>query len=342
MSRFQIASIASLLAVSVASAQLPPGLLHSGRPAQPGSVPPAQAIQPVVPANPAPAPVQPLPPVVPETPIPAPQVPEEPSAPAARTDFQSSVPNTLVPEEQAQGWKLLFDGQRLLGLRGVQRSSPLSSGWVVASGELNLPKSIKNMDRVTGGDLITTEQYWDFEFRFEWKASVSADSGVRYMIAESGSQTPPGLEYQIIDDVHSPLGLKGGLLRRSGALDNVLPVGRNARLRSADPLNKIGDPWNEGRIVVQGTHVEHWLNGDKVLEFELGPQLRRLAEANKAKVPFTFGNKVRTRICILDQGTEVAFRNLKIRPLIPQAVIAPPQSQKPVPNPLLLPPGAGR
>src|SRR5207302_1716222 len=135
--------------------------------------------------------------------------------------------------------------------------------------------------------------------------------------------TPFGLEYQIIDDVHNPMGLKGGLLRRSGALDNVLPVGKNARLRSADPLNKTGDPWNEGRIVVLGTHVEHWLNGEKVLEFELGPHLRRLAEANKMRVPFTFGMKNRTRLCIVDQGSEVAFRNLKIRPLISQAVVVP-------------------
>jgi len=302
-----------MLASPVCRAQLPPGVLLPGRPA-------------------APAPTQPANPVAP-----APE-PE----PVAADASAEAAPNTLSAEEQAQGWRLLFDGRRVYGMRGVQRSDPLAAGWKIAKGELNLPKEVKDMDRMTGGDLITTDQYWDFEFRFEWKATVSADSGIRYMLSEAASQTPAGLEYQIIDDVHNSTGLKGGPLRRSGALDNLIPAGANARLRSADPLNNVGDPWNEGRIVVQGNHVEHWLNGDKVVEFDLGPQLRRQAEAKKMRVPVAFGLKNRTRICILDQGTEVAFRNLKIRPVVPQAVVTPPVNPGgTVPNPLLLPPGSG-
>lgn len=327
-SRFLL--ILSLTAGSSAIAQIPPRYLFPGATPQP-------AVRPV------PVPVVPVVPAVPETPVPPPAV-ETPAAPVTAPEILNAVPNTLVPEEVAQGWRLLFDGQRLGGLKGVQRSSPLTSGWIVKAGELNLPKDIKNTDRVTGGDLITTDVYLDFDFRFEWKTTASADSGIRYMINESFGQTPAGLEYQIIDDVHNSAGLKGGRLRRSGALDRVLPVGANAKLRTADPLNRIGDPWNEGRIVVLGTHVEHWMNGEKVLEFELGPHLRRLAEANKMKVPSAFGSKVRTRICILDQGTEVAFRNLKIRPLVPQAVVAPVPGTVPpqgVPNPLLLPPAGG-
>jgi hypothetical protein len=182
------------------------------------------------------------------------------------------------------------------------------------------------MDNLTGGDLSTIEQFYDFDFRFEWKATVSANSGVRYLVNSGLGQAPSGLEYQIIDDTHNTIGLKGGPIRRSGALDNVLPAGPNARLRVADPLNKQGDPWNEGRIVVQGTHVEHWLNGEKVLEFTLGPQLRAAADKNyKRDEPFatrphaTFGSKAKTPIVLVDQGTEVAFRNLKVRSLTPQA-----------------------
>ena len=94
-------------------------------------------------------------------------------------------------------------------------------------------------------------------------------------------------------------------------------------LRTADPLNKVRDPWNEGRIVVQGAHVEHWLNGEKVLEFELSAKLRQFAVANKMQVPASFGMKGKTRLSIMDQGTEVAFRNLKVLPLAPQAIVIP-------------------
>ena len=268
---------------------------------------------------------------------------------AALPTGESAVPpSKLSAAELAQGWRLLFDGNRGNGLRSVQKADPIAAGWKISGGQLSLPKEVKDMDKMTGGDLVTMDQYWDFEFRFEWKTTVSADSGIRYMLIESLGQTPVGLEYQIIDDVHNSTSLKGGPLRRSGALDNVLPVGSNAKLRTADPLNDVGDPWNEGRILVQGTRVEHWLNGDKVLEFDLGPNLRRLAEANKMRVPAGFGMKNRTRICIVDQGTEIALRNLKIRSLTPQAVLNPSSGTRPaqpggtVPNPLLLPSGSGR
>ena len=301
----RIIPAALLLSAATAWGQLPPGLLKPGAPGAPGT-----PVATITPASPA-------------------EVPP------------STTPNTLSPQETALGWQLLFDGQRLTGLRGQQKTAPLTAGWRIQAGELQLPKEVRDMEKMTGGDLITLEAYWDFDFRFEWKATASADTGIRYMLLDAGNQTLAGLEYQIIDDVHNSTSLKGGLLRRSGALDNLLPVGPNAKLRSADPLNKTGDPWNEGRILVQGNHVEHWMNGEKVLAFDLGPQLKRLAESRKLKVPAFFGMKNKTRLSLLDQGLEVAFRNLKIRPLIPQAVGLPAQPGRTVPNPLLLP-GSGK
>ena len=294
-----------LLAAPVCLAQLPPSILQPGRPA-------------------APVPVVP---VVPR---------------AAATEATSSgQPNTLTAEEMAQGWKLLFDGKRLIGMKGLQRTDPLSSGWKIQDGELNLPKDVKDMERMTGGDLVSMDFFWDFDFRFEFKMTAAANSGVRYMLAEVFGQVPVGLEYQIIDDMHNSISLKGGKLRRTGSLDDIYPVGENAKLRVADPLNKSGDPWNEGRVVVQGSHVEHWLNGDKVLEFELSPQIRKIAEANKLHVPATFGMKSRTRLSIVDQGYEVSFRNLKVLTLAPQAVVIPGGGAvRPggtAPNPLLIP-----
>jgi hypothetical protein len=295
-------------------------------PARPAPAVPAQPAQPAKPVDP----LQPIKPAISSPTAPTPAAPPV-------LDLSNTIPNTLTPEEQAQGWKLLFDGTRLTGLKGVQRGDPIAAGWKIQNGELNLPKEIRDMDRMTGGDLVTMETFWDFEFRFEWKATVSSNGGIRYMLTQSIGQTPVGLEYQIIDDVHAPIGLKGGLLRRTGALDNVLPVGANARLRTADPLARKGDPWNEGRIVVQGSHVEHWLNGDKVLEFDLGPQLRTLAEKNAERGQRfgpMFGTKSKTAICLLDEGTEIAYRNLKIRPLVPQAVVAPPNGQRPGTQPV--------
>ncbi len=238
-------------------------------------------------------------------------------------DISLNTPNTLSPEEKAQGWRLLFDGTKLIGMRGVQRSDPISSGWKIKDGELNLPKEIRQMDRVTGGDLMTSEQYFDFEFRFEWKTAASSESGVRYLVAEQIGRSPEGLEYQIIDDIHNSRGLKGGPIVRSGSLEGVLPPGANGKLRNADPLQGIREAWNEGRIVVQGTKVQHWMNGEMVLEFELGNELRKTAAAARARIGMTWGSKRLTRIAILDQGTEVAYRNLKIRVLNPAAAATP-------------------
>ena len=301
---------AILLAAPVCLAQLPPSLIQPGRPVVP---PPA-----------------------------VPTFPASPAAEAPAAGQANTVPNTLTADEVAQGWKLLFDGRRLIGMKGLQRTDPLSSGWKILGGELTLPKDVKDMERMTGGDLVSMDFFWDFDFRFEWKMTAAANSGVRYMLVEIFGQVPIGLEYQIIDDMHNSISLKGGKLRRTGALDDIYPVGENAKLRVADPLNKSGDPWNEGRVVVQGKHVEHWLNGEKVLEFELGPQIRKIAEANRLRVPATFGLKSRTRLSIVDQGYEVSFRNLKVLTLAPQAVVipggGPARPGGTVPNPLLLPP----
>ncbi|MEI7823519.1 MAG: family 16 glycoside hydrolase [Verrucomicrobiota bacterium] len=286
-----LAALTTIFAPS-AQAQLPPNILQPGRPGLP--VTPGVPMTPSTPSAQAPAPVP-----------------------------GNGQANTLTREEIAQGWKLLFDGKRLIGMRGIQKADPLAAGWKIQNGELNLPKEVKDTDRMTGGDLVTMDFFWDFDFRFDFKMTAAANSGVRYMLTENFGQVPVGLEYQIIDDVHNSIGLKGGNLRRTGALDNIFPRGENAVLRTADPLNKVRDPWNEGRIVVQGAHVEHWLNGEKVLEFELSAKVRQSAVANRMQVPASFGMKGKTRLSIMDQGTEVAFRNLKVLPLAPQAVIIP-------------------
>jgi 3-keto-disaccharide hydrolase len=241
----------------------------------------------------------------------------------AASGFAGDANNALTPEEQAAGWKLLFDGKTAPGLRGLQKRDFLEAGWTVQDGTLVLPKTVRQSGNVTGGDLVTAEQFADFEFKFDFKLTASALSGVLYFARGGLGQKPTGHEYQIIDDVHHPEGLKGGPLHRTGALTGVLPPGENKKFHEADE-------WNSGAIVVQGKHVEHWLNGAKVLEYELGSrELLSAVKASKEKLPTAFGSKIKSSLAILDKGEEVAFRNLKIRVL--------PATPPPAPPPLAAP-----
>jgi hypothetical protein len=218
--------------------------------------------------------------------------------------------NALTDAEMDAGWELLFSGKAPTQLRGLTKANAFQAGWTVDKGALVLVKDIKTQGKVTAGDLVATVAYDDFEFSFEWKLEVSGNTGVMYFTRGAMGKKPQGLEFQIIDDVHHPDGLKGGPVKQTGALYGILP----APPVDDKTLNPPGQ-WNEGRIVVQGQHVEHWLNGQKVLEFNLGPELAKAALAAKTKVPAGFERKIKAPIVLLDEGEGVAFRNLKIRPL---------------------------
>lgn len=247
--------------------------------------------------------------------------------------------NKLTDEEAKDGWKLLFDGTKLIGLRGLKNPDPLKSGWTVDRNSLALPKSIKTQDKATGGDLLCAYTFDDFDFRFDFRVAVSADSGIVYFGRAVMGQKPTGHEYQIIDDVHNPDGLKGGEIKRTGSLYGILPRADGTSIRVGERWNE--EEWNHGRIVVQGKHVEHWLNNQKCLEYDLGPDLLKQAAAQNVKLPAGFGTKMKSPIIILDQGKEVAFRNLKIRPLAPPAATAPAPAtpRATLGNPTLQPPG---
>jgi hypothetical protein len=234
-------------------------------------------------------------------------LPPPPSPPVLPTPRPN--PPTRASAPQPAEWKILFDGKTINGLRGVQKPDFLEAGWKIENGALVLPKDIKQSGRQTGGDLATAESFLDFEFVFEWKLSVSGNSGVLYFPRGKVGGKLTGHEYQIIDDMRHPEGLKGGPIKRSAALYGVLAASENKVLGDAGR-------WNEGRIVVRGNHVEHWLNGAMVLEYELGSAaLMQAVRVSHAKVGPQFGLKSRTSIVLLDEGEEVAFRNLKIRAL---------------------------
>jgi hypothetical protein len=222
----------------------------------------------------------------------------EPPVPGDGTgDSEASIPNTLTAAEKAAGWRLLFDGHTTQGWRGFKKSAFPSQGWAVEDGLL-----IKQ-PRVRGGDIITTETFLDFELSWEWRIRPGGNNGIKYFITEERNGAI-GHEYQMIDDtrVRDPKGT-------TASFYGVLPP---LASKPAPRINK----WNQSRIVVQGQRAEHWLNGVKVLDYELGSPtvLAAVAESKFKDVP-GFGAKLRGHILLTDHTDEAHFRNIKIRAL---------------------------
>jgi hypothetical protein len=218
-------------------------------------------------------------------------------------------PNTLSREEKEEGWKLLFDGATMNGWRGAYLDSLPKKGWEVKDGVLMVQAS-GGAEAAFGGDIVTVEQYGSFELLVDFKLTEGANSGIKYFVTEQQPRTPgsaKGLEYQLLDDARHPdarLGINGN--RTLASLYDLLP----ATNKSVHPIGE----WNRARILVRGRHVEHWLNGIKVLEYERGGKefLAHKAES-KFKDLAGFGEAPKGHILLQDHGDQVFFRNIKIR-----------------------------
>jgi hypothetical protein len=216
----------------------------------------------------------------------------------------SAADNTLTSAEKGAGWRLLFDGKTASGWRGFKKTGPVV-GWVVEDGALKLPRK-EGRDSRGGGDIVTVDTFDDFDFRFEWRVAPGGNSGVKYLVTEE-REGPIAHEYQIIDDSSHP-DAKVGAKRQTAALYDALAA-------SGKQLRPVGE-FNQGRILVRGAHVEHWLNGVKVLEYELGSEALMAAKAqSKFKDVPGWGTKLKGHILLQDHGDEVAYRNLKLLPL---------------------------
>ena len=204
--------------------------------------------------------------------------------------------NTLTPEEQAAGWRLLFDGQTTTGWRSFGKPAFPAQGWVVADGWL------KKIAGVRGGDIITRDTFTDFELSWEWRLPAGGNNGVKYFILEERGAI--GHEYQMIDD--SKRGpSKGG----TAAFYEVLPPKPHAPV-------KLAPDFNQSRLRVEGNHVEHWLNGEKVLEYECGSDdvMAGVAKSKFKRVK-DFGKKLTAHLLLTDHSSECSYRNLKLREL---------------------------
>jgi hypothetical protein len=219
--------------------------------------------------------------------------------------------NQLTDVEAKDGWEMLWDGKSYTGWRGAKLQEFPETGWEIENGVLSVLAS-DGGESTGGGDIVTKELYANFELKLDFRITEGANSGIKYYVntdLNKGEGSSIGLEYQILDDLRHPdakLGNHEGS-RTLASLYDLIQADQNKRVKP------IGD-WNQARILSQNKHVEHWLNGVKVLEYERGgDDYRKLVKESKYVDWPNFGEAEKGNILLQDHGNLVSFRNIKIR-----------------------------
>jgi hypothetical protein len=243
--------------------------------------------------------------------------------------------NQLTAKEKSDGWKLMFDGRTFKGWEDPAKKSPPGDSFAIEDGCLKSLKKPKINE-----DLFTTGTFTDFEMTFDWKISIAGNSGVKYRIqdriflppatpgmkfetfvnsilqngrlarAEKGQEYVVGFEYQALDNERHPDGRRG-LSHQSGALYDVFAPAKDA-------TRPVGE-FNQSRLVVKGDHIEHWLNGEKVVDASLkAPEVAKSAAARwgtESPVYHMLAEqpKKSCQISLQNHGDEAWFKNLKVR-----------------------------
>ncbi|TVQ81350.1 MAG: DUF1080 domain-containing protein [Phycisphaeraceae bacterium] len=207
--------------------------------------------------------------------------------------------NVLSDAERESGWRLLFDGESLEHFRGYRKAEMPEIGWRVKDGTLWRPPG------QGGGDIVTREQFRDFEFVCDWKVSPRGNSGIIYRCTEDHAYSwETGLEMQILDDAGHGDGLNPKT--RAGSLYDLFPA--------PEGVVRPAGEWNTARIVARGTRVQHWLNGEKIVDVDiLSPEFKAAWKDSKWPNMPNFATRLRGHIALQDHGDEVWFRNIKIR-----------------------------
>jgi Domain of Unknown Function (DUF1080) len=222
-----------------------------------------------------------------------------PKDPAASAKPAAAI-NKLTATEKAAGWKLLFDGKDFTGWRFYRGASP-AAPWSVEDGAITVSGP--------GKDIITAGEYGAFELSIDWKISPAGNSGVIYMVKEdeTAAQTyNTGPEMQVLDNERHADGKLES--HRAGALYDLVAPSKAA----AKPVGE----WNTARIKVSHGHIEHWLNGVKVVEAPYGDDAwRKMVAGSKFKDMPLFGKASAGHIALQDHGDQVWYRNIKIRKL---------------------------
>lgn len=226
--------------------------------------------------------------------------------PAAQRDAEETVQhNVLTEEERAEGWELLFNGRTTTGWRGFQKEDlTIDEGWYAHQGTLTTSGTGGDI----GGDIVTDRKFSNFILETEWQISEGGNSGILYLVGENGYRAvyETGPEYQLLDDQ----GVSGQVADWHKTAANY---GMHA---PQNPPVKPAGEWNTARIVVDNGHVEHWLNGEKVLEYELWTEeWEELVESGKWADYPNYGRYREGHIALQDHGDRVWFRNIKIKEL---------------------------
>lgn len=216
--------------------------------------------------------------------------------------------NNLSPAEAEEGWMLLFDGQTTRGWRRAYKEEFPDTGWIIENGSLTVQPS-GGAESAHGGDIVTSDEYSDFDLKVDFKMTPGANSGIKYFVTENeegNTGSAIGLEYQILDDnLHPDAGQGRDGNRTLASLYDLIPAGR----KHVTPTGQ----WNMARIICRDNHVEHWLNGSRVLEYERSSkEYRDLVAISKYKVWENFGEAEEGHILLQDHGDKVSFRNIKI------------------------------
>lgn len=222
------------------------------------------------------------------------------------------ITNGLTQAEEEDGWKLLFDGKTTAGWRGAQKENFPESGWSIGQDGMLTVKSSGGEESAAGGDIVTMNDYSDFELSVDVRLTPGANSGIKYYVTENEKTAGSaiGLEYQILDDKLHPDAAQGRDGNRTMAsLYDLIPASSGKRVCQTGQ-------WNMSRIISKDNHVEHWLNESKVLEYERGSdEYRKLVAISKYNKWKNFGEAESGHILLQEHGDEVSFRNIKIREL---------------------------
>lgn len=234
--------------------------------------------------------------------LPATLLGQKPKAPGAAHKMPAPKANALTAKERKAGWVLLFDGQSTAGWT-TPSGKQVPAGWEVKDGLLATVKGAK------GGDIITSQEFSDFELVLDYNIEPGCNSGVKYFYTRYEKGGNLGMEYQILDDKLAEDNKKENHL--AGSFYDVLPP-----VAAKKKVHAPGQ-WNTVRIIAKGNKVEHWLNGVKILEFIRGSQdfTAAVAQSKFSKAEPAFGTVGKGHILLQEHGGAVAFRNIKIKPL---------------------------
>ena len=219
--------------------------------------------------------------------------------------------NTLTSKEKKDGWELLFNGKDTTGWRGAKLAGFPEKGWAVEDGILKvLPGN--GGESTNGGDIVTIRPYRNFILMVDFKITEGANSGIKYFVdptLNKGEGSAIGCEFQILDDLRHPdakLGVKGN--RKLGSLYDLIPAPEQKPFKPGE--------FNTAMVIVKDNHVEHWLNGEKLLEYDRNnPMWNALVAYSKYRDWPNFGNHTEGNILLQDHGDEVWFKNIKIKEL---------------------------